>query len=102
MGLIKINWDLKKAENNIKKHRVGFEEAATFLDDPLAVIFEDETHSISEMREIIIGHSVKNRLLPVCFTERPHEVIRIISARPATKKEQREYEENYTDAFKIP
>jgi uncharacterized protein len=58
-----------------------------------ALIFDDEEHSDAEHREIIIGHSFKDRLLLVSFTER-EERIRIISARRATKKETLDYEEN--------
>jgi len=72
---------------------VNFEEAITVFSDPLAAIFYDEVHSIDENREIIIGHSAANRLLLVSFTERDGE-IRLISARVATKKERKDYEEN--------
>ena len=70
----------------------SFAEAQTVFDNPLAVIFADEAHSDSEAREIIIGHSARNRLLLVCFTERTDSV-RIISARRATAKERSDYEE---------
>jgi len=69
-----------------------FEEAMTVFRDPLACIFDDEWHSGEEQREIIIGHSIGDQLLLVCFTERG-DVVRIISARKATKKERRDYEE---------
>ncbi|HFB52075.1 MAG TPA: BrnT family toxin [Anaerolineae bacterium] len=88
-----FSWNREKAKRNIKKHGVDFEEALTVFSDPLAAIFFDEEHSIDENREIIIGHSVKNRLLLVSFTERD-DAIRIISARVATKKERKDYEEN--------
>ena len=89
----RFEWDNKKADSNIKKHQVGFEEAITVFGDPLAVIFDDEIHSTAELWEIIIGHSINSRLLLVCFTER-HQAIRIINARLATKKERKDYEEN--------
>lgn len=92
MGL-EFEWDEDKAASNVRKHHVAFEEAATVFSDPLAAIFDDEVHSGKEQREIIIGHSADNRLLLVCFTERAG-VIRIISARRATKRERRDYEEN--------
>jgi len=60
----------------------------------LAKIFDDEVHSIDETREIIIGHSISNRLLLVCFTERSGEIIRIISARLPTARERQDYEKN--------
>jgi uncharacterized DUF497 family protein len=89
---LSFEWDKEKAASNQKKHQVSFEEAATVFADPLAAIFDDEVHSDEEQREIIVGHSAKNRLLLVCFTERAG-AIRIISARRATKKERRDYEE---------
>ena len=90
---LEFEWDKEKAASNLKKHKVTFEEAATVFADPLAAIFDDEVHSEEEQREIIVGHSEENRLLLVCFTERAG-AIRIISARRATKKERRDYEEN--------
>lgn len=89
---MEFEWDEAKAAANLKKHGVGFEEAKTVFDNPLAVIFDDEAHSVDEKREIIIGHSQQNRLLLVSFTERPN-TIRIISARLATRKEREDYEE---------
>ncbi len=93
---LEFEWDDEKAASNQKKHRVTFEEAATVFADPLAAIFDDEAHSEEEQREIIIGHSAEDRLLLVCFTERAG-AIRIISARRATKREHRDYEENPND-----
>jgi uncharacterized DUF497 family protein len=61
--------------------------------EPLARIFDDEDHSIEEQREIIIGYLVKERLLIVCFTAQG-ESVRIFSARRATRRERKEYEEN--------
>lgn len=87
-----FTWDVRKAAANRKKHGVSFEEAQTVFDNPLAVIFDDEAHSGTEPREIIIGHSVDNRLLLVCFVERD-DGIRIISARKATTQERNDYEE---------
>jgi uncharacterized DUF497 family protein len=78
----------------IRKHRVSFDEASTAFDDPLAFIFDDQDHSADEQREIIIGHSINNRLLLVCFTERTPDAVRIFSARLATKRERKDYEEN--------
>ena len=90
---LEFEWDEGKAAFNQRKHRVTFEEAATVFADSLAAIFEDEGHSEEEQREIIIGHSAEDQLLLVCFTERAG-AIRIISARRATKRERRDYEEN--------
>jgi uncharacterized protein len=88
---IYLTWDIEKAASNVKKHQVSFEEATTVFSDPLAVIFDDEAHSVHEQREIIVGHSLNNRLLLVIFTDRGDSV-RIISARLATKKERNDYE----------
>ena len=93
MGL-KFEWDKRKAETNIQKHGVSFEEASTVFGDSLANIFDDEEHSENEDREYIIGHSTLQRLLIVFFTERAKDSIRIFSARKATKKEREDYEEN--------
>ena len=92
MGLC-FKWDDDKARLNLRNHGVDFEEAATVFVDLLARIFADEAHSVEEQREIIIGHSSGDRLLLVCFTERG-DVIRVISARKATKRERNDYEEN--------
>lgn len=88
-----FEWDPTKASANERKHGVTFEDAATVFADPLAAIFDDEDHSEDETREIIIGHSATQVLLVVSFTERDG-VIRIISARRATKRERRANETN--------
>jgi uncharacterized protein len=90
----RFEWNEDKAKSNLVKHGISFDEATTVFDDSLARIFDDELHSTDEKREIIIGHSINNRLLVVCFAERPDERIRIISARLRTAKEQKAYEEN--------
>jgi uncharacterized DUF497 family protein len=90
---MEFEWNESKANANLKKHGVSFEEAKTVFDKPIAVIFDDEAHSTDERREIIIGHSRKNRLLLVSFTERSN-FIRIISARPVTRREREDYEQN--------
>jgi uncharacterized DUF497 family protein len=74
---------------------LAFEEGLTVFADPLARIFDDEDHSTGDQREIIIGHSVNDRLVVVCFAAQ-QESIRIFSARKATKQERRDYEENVT------
>jgi uncharacterized DUF497 family protein len=88
-----FEWDATKAADNLQKHRVAFDEALTVFGDPLARIFDDPDHSADEKREIIIGHSTARRLLVVGFTER-NELVRIITARRATARERRTYEEN--------
>jgi uncharacterized DUF497 family protein len=90
----RFEWDKRKAISNEKQHGVTFDEASTVFRDPLAFIFDDEYHSEDEPREIIIGHSIGGRLVVVSFAEMAESVVRIISARPATKKEREDYEEN--------
>ena len=90
----RFEWDEGKARANQIEHEVGFDEATTVFNDPLAKIFDDAVHSVDETREIIIGHSINNRLLLICFTERSGEIIRIISARLPTARERQDYEES--------
>ncbi len=89
-----FEWDRIKANLNFPKHGVNFTEAITVFNNPLAKIFDDEAHSKNEKREIIIGHSSRGRLLIIIFTERKQNLIRLINARVATKKERKDYEEN--------
>ncbi len=89
---MQFEWDDAKAVANERKHGVSFSEAATVFADPLAAIFPDPDHSDDEVREILVGYSETNRLVLVCFTERPPNV-RIISAREATPAERRRHEE---------
>ena len=91
-GLI-FEWDKNKAYLNLTKHSVTFEEARTVFNDPLSKIGEDVQHSHNEVRDIIIGRSIKGRLLIVSYTERNGKV-RIINARETTKLERLDYEEN--------
>jgi uncharacterized DUF497 family protein len=90
---MEFEWDESKAAASLKKHGVSFDEAETVFDNVLAVIFDDEAHSEGERREIMIGHFRSNRLLLISFTERSN-VIRIISARLATRREREDYEQN--------
>jgi uncharacterized DUF497 family protein len=92
---VRFEWDANKATLNLNRHEVSFDEATTVFDDPLARIFDDLDHSLEEHREIIVGHSVNDRLLLICFSERTADVIRIVSARPLTRRERKDYEESY-------
>jgi uncharacterized DUF497 family protein len=87
-----FEWDEQKAEQNLRKHQVGFEEAKTIFGDPYAITIPDPHHSASESRYIDIGFSSRRRLLVVVYTERGPN-IRIISCRRATRRERRVYEE---------
>ena len=89
---MKFEWDPEKARANLAKHRVGFEEAASVFGDPLALSFDDPDRSVGERRKITFGHSRQQRLLVVAHTERGGRV-RVISARAATRRERRQYEE---------
>ena len=88
-----FDWDQDKALTNRKKHKVSFDEASSVFDDSLAQTWYDEFHSDTEDRHLMIGHSLRERLLVVSYTVRNHNVIRIISTRLATRKECGEYEE---------
>ena len=89
--MLEFEWDLEKEKSNIKKHEVSFREAATVFADPLSDTFHDPDHSESEDRFLIIGLSEIGNMLVVAFTER-NDIIRIITARKATKIERRHYE----------
>jgi len=91
---VRFEWDARKAGSNLKKHKISFDEATSVFRDPLAVIFDDEDHSADEGREIIIGHSLLNRLVLVCFTERQDGDVRIFSARKLSSKERKDYEKS--------
>ena len=89
---MKFEWDKNKAEKNLGKHRISFDEAKTIFDDPLYVDFYDVDHSAEEERYLIVGRSNRERLLIVSYTER-EDSIRIISAREVTRSEREVYEE---------
>ncbi|MBI2423062.1 MAG: BrnT family toxin [Candidatus Hydrogenedentes bacterium] len=88
-----FEWDPEKAETNAGKHGVSFDEASSAFADVLSITIPDPLHSGSEGRFVLIGCSHRNRLLVVVHTER-EERVRIISARLATRKERRQYEED--------
>ncbi len=88
-----FEWDDRKAGQNIEKHNVSFEEAVSVFYDILAKVMDDPDHSHNEDRYIILGFSQKHRLLLVSHSyKEKFEIIRIISAREATKKEKRDFE----------
>jgi uncharacterized protein len=90
--MITFDWDPAKAASNRKKHGVSFEDAQTVFYDEFAVQFYDEPHSNDEERFLMLGMSSGAQLLLVCHCERDdNEVIRIISARKATKRESAFY-----------
>jgi len=90
---LQFEWDPDKARSNVQKHGVTFDEASTAFRDPLSVTIPDPLHSEDEDRFVLIGYSHRERLLVTVHTYRKHRV-RLISARPATKRERRRHEEN--------
>jgi uncharacterized DUF497 family protein len=89
---LEFEWDEDKAKGNLKKHGVSFAEASTIFGDPLALTIPDPLHSEEEDRFITLGESYRRRLLVACSTDRGDK-IRIISARVATRRERKNYEE---------
>jgi uncharacterized DUF497 family protein len=88
---VEFEWDPEKEQANLQKHGVDFTEAATVFGDPLELTISDPDHSTGEYRFLSMGHSIRNRILVVSYTERENR-IRIISARTASPKERRQYE----------
>ncbi len=87
-----FEWNDAKAAVNLRKHKVGFDEAQSVFIDELSITLSDVEHSQAEEHLVIIGKSSKRRLLVIVYTERGRK-IRLISARKATRLERRQYEE---------
>jgi hypothetical protein len=87
-----FTWDAEKDAANRRKHGVGFREAASVLEDPLSTTYRDPAHSHGEQRYVTVGRSRLGKTLVVAHADRG-DTIRIISARPATRRERRFYEE---------
>jgi uncharacterized DUF497 family protein len=85
-------WDREKVTLNLDRHGVTFEEAATAFADPLSRTILDPSHSEDEHRFILVGLAASGRLLVIVHTDRD-ESIRLISARPATRRERHQYEQ---------
>jgi len=90
---LSFEWDERKAKPNLAKHGVSFEEASTVFGDPLSLTIPDPAHSQGEDRSIVLGQSHERELLVVVHTERGDH-IRIISARRASRRERKSYEES--------
>lgn len=91
--MLRFEWNAEKSRANERKHGVSFEEARSVFYDDFARQFFDEVHSEKEERFIMLGISIKSRILIVCHCERSNgDSIRIISARKATRKERSYYE----------
>ena len=92
LGGVTFEWDARKAATNFKKHGVTFEDGSSVFFDPLAITYPDPDHSLDERREVTLGYTMKKEMVFVSHCDRG-ERIRIISARPATRTERRQYEE---------
>ncbi len=90
--MLTFEWDANKARANLAKHAVSFQEATTVFGDPVSLTIPDPAHSQAENRFIILGRSHQDRILVVVHTERGDNV-RIISARPASRRERKQYEQ---------
>ena len=91
MGL-RFRWDPRKAAANVRKHGVSFDEASTAFADPLSITVPDPDHSDDDTRFLLVGQSLRHRILVVIHAERSESDIRLISARPASRRERRIYE----------
>lgn len=91
-----IVWDPSKALRNMRKHGIGFEEAATVFRDPLVLLLHDLAHSEEEDRWIALGKSLRQILLVVVHTE-DDRTIRIVTARKAEPRERRQYEKQFQE-----
>jgi uncharacterized DUF497 family protein len=90
---LNFEWDREKAKSNLGKHGISFEEASTVFGDPGSLTIPDPVHSGMENRFVTLGSSHRGQLLVVVHTERGDN-IRIISARVASRRERRNYEES--------
>jgi len=92
MQELRFEWDEKKYKLNQKKHGISFLEAQTVFSDENGLLLDDPDHSLEEERYVILGMSSKLRLLVISHTYRREDlIVRIISARKATRMEQRQY-----------
>jgi uncharacterized DUF497 family protein len=92
---VEFGWDARKARTNAAKHGVTFEAAITAFDDPFALVALDAAHSTAaEERRWLIGEADRGVVVVVFTVRQPNDVHRIISARPASRKERRRYDES--------
>jgi uncharacterized DUF497 family protein len=97
MAALRFSWDQAKAQLNLRKHRISFEEAETAFLDEQALLLDDPDHSDTEDRFVLLGMTASLRVLSVCHCVRESgSLVRLISARRATKAEQRQYWERLT------
>lgn len=88
-----FRWDEEKATRNIRKHGISFEEARSAFDDPFSLSVADHRHRDDEERSLLIGSSIRGELLVIAYVERGDNIIRVISARLADRRERKRYEE---------
>ena len=88
-----FEWDVRKDASNQSKHGVAFEEAKTVFTDPFARLIVDPDHSLEEERFILMGESLRGRILIVCHCTKDEDKIWVISARKADRHERKQYEE---------
>lgn len=88
-----VEWNQEKALKNRRKHGVSFHQAITVLEDPLSTTYRDPDHSVKERRYVTFGESADGRILVVAHADR-RGAVRIISARRATPRERKHYEED--------
>lgn len=86
-----FDWDEEKAKSNLAEHGISFDEATSVFDDPLFLTFADPEHSLQEQHFLIMRESARGRLLVISYTDRK-DITRLISVRPATRKERKAYE----------
>ena len=86
-----FDWDEEKAKSNLAKHGISFDESTSVFDDPLFLTFADLEHALQEQRFLIMEESARGRLLVISYTDRK-DITRLISVRPATRKERKAYE----------
>ena len=91
---MKFDWDPEKAAENAAKHGVSFDQAIKAFDDPDAIFIDDPEHSVGEVRERLLGAADETGIVLVVFTVREGDMLRIISAREATKEEKKIYAKN--------
>ena len=97
MSELRFEWDPKKSASNQRKHRVSFEEAISVFSDERALLLDDPEHSVDEERFILFGLRSSLRTLVVCHCFREADsIIRLISARKATKRERDEYQQRWS------
>ena len=96
MNNIQFEWDDNKAQKNIEKHKISFEEACTVFADENAILFDDPEHSQDEERFLLLGFSDRANMLIVCHCYRgENDIIRLISAREATSNEKKRYQKGW-------